>query len=308
MGRLCASCGKRKRVAKHSFCSKVGGKCERLLDAERRKADLQRAQETRPNARAPPDTARCYPTRQKTKEQAPDHSNDRDGMIMVMSVNESLLPKFVPVLAPHNVGVRAVLRNKDGSNGRALANFVKEAVMKWEGVKRVAMSSFVFVSNLPRSQQGTAGRILGRDGLIHRDGLGNNKEIFEITVLVPMDTYVTEETAKVPAKPTGGIKIWRESHRHCPDRTFGGSRGDGKEPVKNLNQVLDRKFGVPFEWHPVKGEALLFDSRLLHQSLLHRAESCRHCFGFRLRINAYEPHKLSNNTESAIGWKKREQA
>ena len=74
---------------------------------------------------------------------------------------------------------------------------------------------------------------------------------------------------------TGGIRIWEGSHDFEPGYKF--------EKDKNLKRKI--KTFKTNDVLPKKGHALVFDSRLLHQSLGHFQESERMALSFRSAAN-----------------------
>ena len=128
--------------------------------------------------------------------------------------------------------------------------------------------------------------------MIHRDVL--QKRMCCLTVSVPVDTY-----------KTGGIEIWLGSQDFLPDRIQANE--PGKMRIRNLAQRLERKKFESIVVEVKRGEALVFDSRLWHRSLVHRDfDKERHAYTFMLGINGGQANGTTL-TRKAGGWIKREE-
>jgi len=214
--------------------------------------------------------------------------NDIDGLFVTHTVDN--FPKFAPLLLPPK---EVRLKSMSKLKAKGIRIFVREQAVKqnvksvyvkgkiickgtpttneivtmldrkYNSIERCTVYSIEWVLAYPAHYQGSCGRPTYADGEIHRD------ECRKVNLL---SCLVFGHSAQ-----SGGIKLWLDSQNYEPNK-------DCFPDSKNLPRLLDRKF-KSVVINPVKNLAVIFDARLLHQSLSHRESYQRVVYGFYIRVN-----------------------
>lgn len=190
-----------------------------------------------------------------------------NGIKVLIDIPESILPMEVPLLEKSTQGKdcpRVLVQPKKEDNSLFLGLFcsVKGTLInQFTSIKTCEWYSPVWICAMDKLSRRSSSH-----GQIHRDTRATKPGY--LTVLIFLET-----------SETGGIKFWTGSQNFMPGNEFGV-----KSRPKNLAQLLNHKFRVKVET-PVRGKALVFDSRLVHQSLAHQADKQRTVLSFTIACN-----------------------
>ena len=190
-----------------------------------------------------------------------------DGIKLMIDIPESILPVAVPLLEKSTQGrdlPRVLVQPKEEDN-----SLFRELFRSVEGTLINQISSIkscIWYSPIWICAMDMLSRRSSSHGQIHRDT--TTTKCGYLTVLIFLET-----------SETGGVKFWTGSQNFMPGNEFGVNARP-----KNLAQLLNRKFRVNVET-PVRGKALVFDSRLVHQSLAHQADKQRTVLSFTIACN-----------------------
>lgn len=83
---------------------------------------------------------------------------------------------------------------------------------------------------------------------------------------------------------SGGVKFWRNSHDFMPKHQFECNN----KPKNYIRQLRNQHGGDSITIQPQKNMAVIFDVRLLHQSLAHWGEKQRNVLSFSIACNGCE--------------------
>jgi hypothetical protein len=195
--------------------------------------------------------------------------HELDGLFITKTVNN--FPEYAPLLLnPKEVlskskakGVRIFIREQAQKRNTTTKEIVLMLKKKYASIERCTVYSNEWILAYPAHYQGSCGRLNYRDGTIHRD---ETRKVNLLSCLVFSHSAMS-----------GGIKIWLNSQDYEPNK-------DHFPTSKDIHRQLDRKF-ESVVINPVKNKAVIFDARLLHQSLSHRESYQRVVYGFYIRVN-----------------------
>lgn len=231
-------------------------------------------------------------------------SRDINGLFITIK-NVQQFPPIVPLLLPPDgpvakqkaKGVRSFVDDGKTNHGAPLR---KEILKHLEAIlllpakfKRGKASSQEFIlaypndlnSKYPNSmntqQQGSCGRYATAHGAIHRD----------LTSTDTMTVCIFNQTAE-----TGGITFWLGSESYMEGVVE-------FDDFPNVKRDLDTKY-KRVTIHPKKGTAVVFDSKLMHQSMCHQEPNQRMTYSFYLYLGnvPYKQHPSHFLTKDKYKW------
>ena len=181
-----------------------------------------------------------------------------------------LIPPHGPVAKQEAKGVRSFVDDRKTRHGAPLSKEILDHIKtKLPKLKRGRVSSEEFILAYPNDfnhkypnkntqQQGSCGRYVSTHGEIHRD-VKNQTDTLTVIVF--------NQTAE-----TGAITLWLGSEYYLPGVTE-------FEHIDNVMRDLDTKY-ERVTIHPKKGTAVVFDSKLMHQSMCHQEPNQRISYSF----------------------------
>ena len=209
-----------------------------------------------------------------SKEVEPYHL--LDGCIVLVDIDESSLPKLVPLLKKGEPGttrpcVLVQPNEKEDSDFGITFNNICRSVAKSLMFKFPCINNCVCYSPMWICAMDKFARRSSSHGKIHRNT--KSTSIGYLTVIIFLESSTT-----------GGIKLWPGSQDYMPGKEFGvGDRS------KDFNRKLDATMTATEEVAPMRSKALVFDARLLHQNLAHLGESQQSVLSFGIACNGLDP-------------------
>jgi hypothetical protein len=206
--------------------------------------------------------------------------NQYDGMIMEFKVDESVLPERLPICPPARSGARVLLKVEDDLS--PLYHHISEKIKSvWPEVWKVTCYNPQFIASPECSV-----RDRWTDGLAHRDT--PREQSGRLTAIIYFDDL-----------DSGGIKFWIDSHNFRGGHDFLSNR------PRHLMEHLQRGFEEVISL-PKKYTCVLFDSRLLHQSLVYLGDDCqRLALGIMVATNNLETEKDITELTEPDGYRSR---
>ena len=203
-----------------------------------------------------------------------DEGDVLDGLFNIVDIEEKQLIKQIPACRKQNQGARCLMKcNIDAS--LTIKDAIGKLKRKNKSVTKCSSFGKEFIVNNGIYDQHKHTR-----GIIHRD-------IILRGYLVCIVFLTTHEK-------TGGIKFWRGSHDFMGAKLV---QGIGDRP-KDLPRQLEKEGFEEVTVYPQRGKAVIFDGRLLHQSLHHMGIAQRAVLAFWLAPN--ESTKLNVNQEQYL--------
>lgn len=203
-----------------------------------------------------------------------------DGFILHDEINKELVKKMsknIPKLEKVG-GVRRICRNEDKFVGEKILKEVEEAVKELLSKHGVAEKMGIFNDEWILACPVSKCRNV-HHGPIHRDcteGPGY------LTCII----FVGETDENY-----GKIKIWKESQNIHPADLF-------HTLPANIRRILDKLTTVDIG-PDMSTNIVIFDSRLLHQSLIHQGDYQRSAFSFYVNVGERKPLQGDNDVFTA---------
>jgi len=197
------------------------------------------------------------------------------GAIHEFMINGKLIPSIRPTVPSEEIAPRVLMR-VEADLTELYANVSREVMDKF-GVKKAICHNPQWIC-----AKSKYGRKHFNHGMEHRDV--KEKEFGYLTCIILCDNV-----------DSGGIRFWRKSHGYIPGMDF----LDIQQRPKDLNRRLMRQQYEVDIVLPKKDKAIIFDSRLVHQSMVHLGEIQRTALGFIIATNRVV--KLNEETELVDG-------
>jgi hypothetical protein len=190
------------------------------------------------------------------------HTLSLGGFLIEVDLEESIIPTFAPVLKKSDPGV---------GRPRILVK-AKACTPLFNSVKNILQQNFAMDINSCKCHSPIwicAMDILSRrsqsHGKIHRDT--------ECTSVGNLSVIIFLQASK-----SSGIKLWKNSQQ-----LFEGNQFEVNNRPKDLARHLESCDSIMV--NPVKKRAIIFDSRLVHQSMAHKEMYHRYAYSFGIACN-----------------------
>ena len=190
-----------------------------------------------------------------------------DGMLIRMYIEQQYMPSPPPDLRRGDPGVnkvRVIIKAKD--EYKELCNHISKKLMK-----SMCISDCAFFDPHWICAMGVFERKSRQSGEIHRDTYETTGG--HLAVLIFLDDC-----------DSGGVKFWRNSHDFMSGEQFDRN----KKPKNYLRKLRNQHGGDTVIIQPQKNMAVIFDVRVIHQSLAHWGEKQRNVLKYSIACNGCE--------------------
>lgn len=187
-----------------------------------------------------------------------------DGLFIQTTISDSITNKLhTPLLPPQFRGVRHLIKNNESFASKELMTVIHDAVKAELG--KVGITGTMKFSN----EEWIVARPLRNQrvknpGIIHRDV--PYKSSGYLTVIILLGTL---------EHGYGSIQLWQNSHLLESGRTADFPPNFKRDKLKKCPST---------EIEPADGNLIIFDSRLIHQSLPHTQDEQRNALSFFITI------------------------